>query len=178
MLASLKTRAETRRKAGEIYGAVVAQARCPAFYESYGIADTPVGRYELLVLHLHLVVERLGKALPHGAPLPRMLVEAFVTDMDDSLRELGTGDTVVPRRVRRAAAGLYERSTAYKAALLASDDELVRALTEGVYYDAPEPNAVKLAAYVRSAAACLDKLDDQAVLDGWLDFPDPTQEVT
>ncbi|MEI9901690.1 MAG: ubiquinol-cytochrome C chaperone family protein [Hyphomicrobium sp.] len=52
-----------------------------------------------------------------------MLVESFIADMDDSLRELATGDLAVPKKVRRAATGLYERTMAYRAALAASDEQ-------------------------------------------------------
>ena len=47
MLNSIRTRAETRRKAGEIYGAVVTQARSEHFYAALGVPDTPTGRYRV-----------------------------------------------------------------------------------------------------------------------------------
>ncbi len=71
----------------------------------------------MVVLHLFLVLERLRANPDAASPLPRLLVDAFIADMDDSLRELGTGDLSVPKKVRRAATGLYERSMAYKGAL-------------------------------------------------------------
>ena len=117
MLDFLNARTDIRRKAGEIYGAIVAQARRPAFYAALGVPDTPAGRYEMVVIHLFLVLERLRAEADAASPLPRLLVEAFIADMDDSLREMGTGDLAVPKKVRRAATGLYERSMAYKAAL-------------------------------------------------------------
>src|ERR1700753_3197037 len=35
----------------ELYGAIVAQARLPVFYQSYGVPDTVDGRFDLIVLH-------------------------------------------------------------------------------------------------------------------------------
>ena len=106
MLGTLRTRAALRRKAGEIYGAIVTQARQPGFYAKLGIPDTPVGRYEMVVLHLFLVLERLrGEGLGTEA-LQRPLIETFVADMDNSLRELGTGDVVVGKKVRAGRGGL------------------------------------------------------------------------
>jgi cytochrome b pre-mRNA-processing protein 3 len=167
MLESLKSRAETRRKAGEIYGAIVTQARQPSFYAELGVPDTPSGRYEMVVLHLSLVIERL-RSEP-VSPLPRMLAEAFVADMDDSLRELGTGDVTVPKKVRRAATGLYERSVAYNAALESSDkDALADALAQHVYGADNGRHANSLAAYVRAAAASLAATH---VLEGSTGFP-------
>src|ERR1700675_4042072 len=105
MLRSLRRRAEFQRKAGEIYGAIVTQSRQPAFYARLGIPDTPTGRYEMVVVHLFLVLERLRGGGADAEAVAQVLVDAFVADMDDSLRELGTGDVGVPRRVKRAAAG-------------------------------------------------------------------------
>ena len=42
-----------------LYGMIVAQARRPVFYREYGVADTVGGRFDLLLLHIVLVVERL-----------------------------------------------------------------------------------------------------------------------
>lgn len=106
-----------KRKAGDLYGMVVAAARQPAFYGPGRVADTPEGRFELIALHLFLLAERLTSDKPEGEELARYLIEAFVTDMDDCMREMGVGDLTVPKRVKRAAAVFYERSGAYRDAL-------------------------------------------------------------
>ncbi len=49
------------RSIREFYGAIVAQARMPAFYASLGVPDTVQGRFDLLVLHLVLLLDRLGQ---------------------------------------------------------------------------------------------------------------------
>jgi len=181
MLGTLRARAALRRKAGEIYGAIVTQARSPEFYAKLGIPDTPAGRYDMVVLHLFLVLERLRRQAPEADTLQRLLIEAFVADMDDSLRELGTGDVVVGKKVRRAAAGLYERSRDYRAALATKD---ASALNEALgrhglaRKDAPQGGGA-LAAYVRATAAALEAQDDREVLAGRLAFPpvsDPAEE--
>ena len=38
---------------------IVAQARTPAFYRSYGVPDTVDGRLDMIVLHLVLVLRRI-----------------------------------------------------------------------------------------------------------------------
>jgi len=93
--------------------------------------------------------------------------------MDDSLREMGTGDLTVPKKVRRAATGLYERSVAYQAALVARDPEALAAvLREHTYADADAPLALRLAAYVQAAAAALAEADAEAVAAGSFAFPE------
>lgn len=173
MLRVLRTRAAHQRKAGEIYGAIVTQARRPEFYANLGVPDTPVGRYEMVVIHLFLVLERLRDA---GAKtLQRALIEAFVSDMDDSVRELGTGDTGVARKVRRAAAGLYDRMGGYRAGLAEGHLEALQSAfaAHELFSDAGDPRGAALAAYMREAADLLAALDATAVSEGQLAFPIP-----
>ncbi len=181
MLDSLRTRADTRRKAVEIYGVVVTRARQPYFYAALGVPDTPVGRYEMVTLHLFLVLERM-RAAGDASRLPRVLVETFVVDMDDSLRELGTGDLSVPKKVRRAAAGLYERTQSLRGALAAPDDSaLIAILTEHAYDGTAHPGAEQLARYIRDASASLGQIDnvtDAAALSrAFPQLNDPAGEV-
>jgi cytochrome b pre-mRNA-processing protein 3 len=45
-----------------LYNKVVAQARLPCFYRDYAVADTVNGRFDLIVPHVALVLERLMTA--------------------------------------------------------------------------------------------------------------------
>ena len=49
-----------------IYGMIVAQAREPLFYADMGVPDTVNGRFDMVLLHLWLVLRRLRPA-PGGA---------------------------------------------------------------------------------------------------------------
>src|SRR5690606_13946368 len=98
----------------KLYGAVVAQARLPVHFTLHGACDTPEGRYEMIVLHLALLSDRLVGLGSAGRSLAQRVNEAFVTDMDDAMREMGVGDLSVPRKVKKAAAGLYDRFEAYR----------------------------------------------------------------
>jgi len=53
-------RGDPNRNIHGLYGVIVAQARSPAFYTHYGVSDSVEGRFELIVLHLVLVLRRLG----------------------------------------------------------------------------------------------------------------------
>ena len=44
-----------------LYGMIVAQARLSCFYRDYTVADTVSGRFDLIVLHLALVLDRLAQ---------------------------------------------------------------------------------------------------------------------
>src|SRR6185295_11198231 len=157
-----------------LYGAIVAQARAPVFYGAYGVPDTALGRFDMVVLHAVLVVRRLRGA---GAQqtLGQGVFDAFCRDMDDNLREMGVSDVGVPRTMRRLAEAFYGRARAYEVALAAADDEaLVAALTRNVYADVAAPvAAAALAAYVRAAARMLADADDMALARGEARFPEP-----
>ena len=59
MLRWLRQRAHERRTACELYGSILSQARTQGFYRDLGTPDTVVGRFEMLALHVVLVLQRL-----------------------------------------------------------------------------------------------------------------------
>ena len=164
MLQWLRSRSHIQRKAGEIYGAVVAAARQPVFYRHYRVPDTPEGRYEMVALMLFLVLERVKRLRPDGEALAQGAIEAFVTDMDDCMREMGVGDLTVPKKVKRAAAAFYERAGHYRTHLAHPDQGVVAdatgtglpaALARFVFADNSAGDAGALAGYVRGVSSAL-----------------------
>jgi cytochrome b pre-mRNA-processing protein 3 len=162
-------RANSRRRATELYGAVVTFARRPRLYDGIGVADTPEGRYETLVLHLFLVMERLRAAGDAAAQQSQSLLEAFVTDLDDNMREMGIGDLTVPKKVKKAAAAFYDRAEVYRAAMAGDDKELADLLARLIPAAAGRTlDAAALAADIRIHAAKLEAQPLERVLAGEL----------
>jgi len=156
-----------------LYGMIVAQARLPCFYRDYAVADTVNGRFDLIVLHLALVLDRLAAA-DSLQRLGQGLFDRFCQDMDDNLREIGISDLKVPKEMRRMGGAFYGRAQAYRAALDASDNAaLVAALGRNIYGDEQVPAAPRLAAYMREALLELAAQDAGAIAGGELRFPDP-----
>jgi cytochrome b pre-mRNA-processing protein 3 len=156
-----------------LYGAIVAQARRPEFYEEFGAADTVEGRFDMIVLHLVLVLRRIERE-PQGAALGRALVDAFGRDMDHNLREIGVGDLAVPKQMKRMMEAFHGRARSYGSALSGADPTaLEQALARNVFGDEGAAGAVRLAAYVRRAAGQLDAAQGAQFLRGGLVFPDP-----
>ena len=162
-----------------LYGAIVAQARHPAFYLGFGVPDTPEGRFDMIVLHLALVCRRLGR--PEGSDralaqaLSQGVFDMFCRDMDHNLREMGVGDLTVPKKMQKLGEAFYGRLEVYDGALAASgDDELAGALARNVLGEGAGASAARrLADYVRAAAQGLDAAPIAALADGRLGFPDP-----
>lgn len=130
MLKWFRARAANTLKAKQLYGAVVAAARRPELYRDYGVPDTLNGRYEMIVLILFQLLERLRAEGRAAQETSRLTLEAFFTDMDDCMREIGVGDLTVPKKVKKAAAGFYERAKAYRAAFDTADQKALASALE------------------------------------------------
>jgi cytochrome b pre-mRNA-processing protein 3 len=148
MLNWFRARSAKARKAKQLYGAVVAAARHPEFYRDYGVPDTLNGRYELVVLVLFQLLQRLRTEGQAAEEQSRLTLEAFFTDMDDCLREIGVGDLAVPKKVKKAAAGFYERARVYRTALEAGDRQAMAAALQRFIdaQDVIEPDGTKAGA--------------------------------
>src|SRR6267378_2892298 len=103
-----KPRIPSRGTIEAIYGMIVTQAREPLFYRDFGVPDTVNGRFDLLVLHLWMVLRRL-KSIEGGADVSQTLFDRFCDDMDANLREMGVGDLTVPRRMQAFGEAFYGR---------------------------------------------------------------------
>jgi cytochrome b pre-mRNA-processing protein 3 len=142
--------------AAALYGALVAQARQPAFYTVCAVPDSVQGRFEMIALHAFLVMRRLKTGEGAGA-LAQDLFDLMFADMDRNLRELGTGDLAVGKRIKKLAKSFYGRVAAYEDGLAAPGERLEAALARNVYEDMtpPAPAVAALAAYLRQADAAL-----------------------
>lgn len=133
-----------------LYEAIVAAARQPQFYAKWQVPDTVDGRFDILVLHLALAIERLQPAEP---ALSQSLVDVFCADMDASLRELGTGDLSVGKKVRRMAEAFMGRYQAYESAR--TPEAMKAAIERNVFLGQPARFSIDLANYALSARAKL-----------------------
>jgi len=151
-------RSETRDRARRLYTQVVDQARQPAFYRDLGVPDTIDGRFEMIVLHMVMMLRALRRDGDDGIELGQLVFDVMMDDMDSSLREMGVGDLGVGRRVKAMAQGFYGRATAYEAALATDEETLDQALRRNLYATA-EPVGDDVAAmivYVLREFAAID----------------------
>lgn len=155
-----------------IYGMIVTQGREPLFYRDLAVPDTVNGRFDLLVLHLWMVLRRM-RPMRGGADLSQALFDRFCDDMDANLREMGVGDLTVPKRMQAFGEAFYGRSAAYDLALTAGREPLAQALCKNVLNGEHLDEARQLAVYAEAAIAALERLDEAAVLGGSWKFPSP-----
>jgi cytochrome b pre-mRNA-processing protein 3 len=159
-----------------IYGMIVAQAREPLFYRAMGVPDTVNGRFDMVLLHVWMVLRRL-RPIDGGTGLSQALFDHFCGDMDANLREMGVGDLTVPKRMQKFGEAFYGRSAAYDAALDAGGDALAQALCKNILDGRDIEKARQLAAYATAVIAALAGCDDAAVSNASWQFPPPFAAV-
>ena len=163
------------RAAGEaLYAAAADQARDPAFYTEMGAPDTVEGRFEMTVLHVWLVMRRLKGADRAVRDAAQSLLDTMFASFDDALRELGVGDLVVGKKIRKMAESFYGRAQAYEEAIAADSGDarasLASALARNVY-DTDDADAARaLADYVLSAVAAIGAQAQDDILRGEVSF--------
>ena len=132
----------------EAYRSIVAQSRQVRFYADWGVPDTVTGRFDMISLHLALMLKRL-KGDATGRPFGQQLVDRFFRDMDESIRELGVTDLGVPGRIKKMGKAFYGLAEALDAPLDNGDVPAVTAvLVKNIYEDAAASGAAELAAYL------------------------------
>lgn len=159
-----------------LYGTIVAQARAPAFYTGYGVPDTVNGRFEMIVLHLVLILLRLDREPASGRDLGQKVFDLFCQDIDANMREMGVGDLAVPKKMRRVAAAFYARQAAYKGPLVTGDRRALEAALGANLLGIAQgctTGAGRLAAYVEGAARYLAMQESGDLGRGEVSFPDP-----
>ena len=153
------------------YEAIVAAARHPVFYAEWGVADTLDGRFDMITLHIFLVLDRLKGT---EQAFRQQLVDEFFRDMDRSLREMGVGDLSVSKKVRKMAEVFYGRVAAYDKAVTETGDALTAAVSRNVF---PEGDggigAERLSAYMLRQRAHLALQQPQRIAAGTVSFEEP-----
>jgi len=162
--ALLKSRSRKSRGA-ELSAAIGTQAREPVFFTKLGIPDTIDGRFDLVILHAWLVLERLREL--GMTDVSQGLIDSLFASFDESLRDLGVGDIGIGHRVKKMADAFYGRLSAYGAA--ADEAALKDAILRNIYRGEPGHDA-EAEALARYADAARKRLHDSDLSSGVPDF--------
>ena len=164
MLNLLRKSAARKEFAARLEAQLVARARDPYFFRTLKVADTVDGRFDLVALHGWLVLDRLKAAGMDAAA--QALTDILFIGFDEALREQGTGDMGMGRRMKAFANAFFGRLSAYGSAR--DEQALAEALAKNVWRGAPvDARARALAAYVASARIALTRAD---LAGGVVDF--------
>ena len=164
MLNLLRKSAARKAFAARLEAQLVARARDPYFFRTLSVPDTVDGRFDLVALHGWLVLERLKAAGMDAAA--QALTDSLFVGFDEALREQGTGDMGMGRRMKAIANAFFGRLSVYSGAKDAVS--LTVSLARNVWRGAPaDDRASALADYVASARIALSRSD---LANGVLDF--------
>lgn len=175
MFGVFRRRAQERQTVASLYAAIAAQARMPVFYADIGVPDTVDGRFDLLVLHIWMVMHRLD-AEPQSGRLKQDLFDAMFGHLDLVVREMGAQDLGVGRRIKLMAEGFHGRASSFREAWLSGDTARVHeTLARNVFAKATAaPEALTLLArYVTHSIDRLTATQAADLMAGRIDWPTP-----
>lgn len=156
--------------ASRLYAAVVTRARQPVFFVTFCVPDTLDGRFDLLTLHAFLVLTQL-KTKP---ALAQAFIDRLFIAFDEALRELGTGDLGMGKRMKAMADAFYGRLAAYESA--GTPEAMAAALGRNLYRGAAPACIAAMSAYVLGAKQHLALTDEGEVDFGPL--PEPVRSTS
>ncbi|WP_417317654.1 ubiquinol-cytochrome C chaperone family protein [Emcibacter sp.] len=151
-----------------LFGQVVEQARLPVFYEKLGVEDSLDGRFDMICLHMFILLHRLQQEeTDESGQLRRYLKEVMFENMDLSLREMGVGDLSVGKKVKAMAEAYYGRQQAYEQ-FLEEPGEFGEALVRNIYrgQEVEEERLKTIVQYVTDQVSALEKHDISHIYSG------------
>ncbi len=155
---------DPREELRPLYQAIVDEARRPAWYAAYGVADTVPGRFDMVTAVLSAVLVRM-EASPALLARTALLTELFVADMDGQLRELGVGDPVVGKHVGKLVSAMGGRLSAYRAGLAGDKAALSDAVQRNLTFSGTG-DAAGVAAGLRAFSDRMARTGEGALLAG------------
>ena len=105
----------------DIYYKIVNMSRDTNFYSKCKVPDTTDGRFEILLLHLIILIRKLKK--DRKEQLSQSIVDLMFSSIDLSFREEGVGDLSIPKKMKKVGMVFYGRSTSLED-ILDMQDEL------------------------------------------------------
>lgn len=172
MFGLLKQKNPYEQAAQDIYQDILHQVRTPLFYSNCGVPDSFDGRFDLLMLHVFIVLHAVNLRSDARGDFGQALFDVCFTNMDQTLREIGIGDMGIHKHMKRILKGYNGRMHAYEETV--SDMEAFKAaLRRNVYgtLDAPEEVGVeKLADYVLRQIEALEEKPLEDLYAGQIEF--------
>jgi cytochrome b pre-mRNA-processing protein 3 len=165
--------------AHDLYVAAVNQAREPHFYRDLEVEDSLDGRFDLIIVHVFLVINRLKQLYgdnKEAEELSQVMFDIMFGDMDRSLREMGVGDLSVGKKVKAMAKAFFGRVEAYDRGLAEGGGALEQALLRNLYRGRePKPeNLTAMADYMRRQYGHLQSIPGPDLFAGHLSFAELT----
>ena len=164
-------RKRNRWAVDKLHNSIQVQALRPDFYYDGGARDNFSGRFEMTSLHAALVFRRLRTVGGAGKDLAQECFEALFDGFDEALRDIGTGDLSVGKKIRKMGEAFYGRAKAYDEALAKDTppEALGLALVRNLGLN--DDQGERFARYVRIVEDTLVRHSNQQLLEGEVNWP-------
>lgn len=156
--------------AAKLYGAIVAQARLPVFYQGLGVPDRVEGRFLVLSINLFAVLDRLKQEGAEAQRLAQAVSNCFSADMETVLRELGVGDLAIPKKMRALATSSRTLLQTYADASQVGDAAVAAEIAKAFPFMRDDAT-LRLAHYLKVAIEGLEAQPVAALAAGEVRFP-------
>lgn len=101
----------------ELFELISAEARSPHWYVEGEVPDTMDGRFAMLATVTALILVRLERDGGEGDQLSVAVTERFIDVMEAEHRQLGLGDPILGRTVRKLVGSLARRVDLWRSAI-------------------------------------------------------------
>ncbi len=158
-----------------VFVKIVERSRMPCFYVDYNVEDNLDGRFDLICLHMTLIIDRLDMInSKKSIAVRRILQEVFFDNMDLSLREMGVGDLSVGKKIKVMAEAFFGRMIAYQKAYRTenAEEELSGIILRNFFHEdfSKNDNALMLAKYTLNERKFTAKISEELLLKGKFEF--------
>ena len=156
-----------------LYSFILNQARLPVFYKEFGVQDTIDGRFDMIVLHAHILFNRLKDGSTEEQAVAQAVFDLMFADLDQNLREMGVGDVGVSKRIKAMAEAFYGRASAYANGMREQDNNaLAVALRRNLYRnsEASDHQILGVSCYMRNQVSHLKSQELSKLIQGNVSF--------
>ena len=139
-----------------------------------GVPDTLDGRFELVTLHVALLLRRVSEGVGAKRAGARGWWDLFVADMDRNLREMGAGRPFGRKKGEAYGVGLLRPAGRLWRGARPGTADLAAAAERNLYgtLDAEPGLPERAAAYIRAVEAALAAQEDARLAAGAAHFPE------
>ncbi len=166
--------------ANALYLAAVDQSRQPIFFTDYKVPDTVDGRFDMIIVHVMLLIRRFRGAGDEAASLSQDILNLMFDDMDRNFREMGISDLSIGKHVKKTAKAFYGRAEMIEAGLDSDIDSLASTLLETVYRSNEQVESLssELASYLSRTDTQLKQQSIDSLVQGEITFTVPGPVTT
>ncbi len=172
-----RNRRARKEIAFRLYTQISEKSRQPVFYTDMGVPDTIDGRFDMLLIELFLLIHRFKKEFrgaheKEAIKINQAVFDLTFIDMDQNLRQIGIGDSGVPRHIKNMAKAFYGRATVYQNGIEQKDNKqiLIDALTRNLYAHNKDKDKIalyadKMADYMIEQDKVLEKIPFETLIN-------------